>query len=216
MDPKSLRITGMKWRRDLLWVASPDESLVATYDPESGASEIKLNPTHPVADVCPSEEGLWLITGGGKLGRQVILWSLERNEEVRQFNCPDGSAGGLALQENKLWLTHRYNRKLFCLDPNNGKIRWVIRTEKETFSPASYKGELWLIECDPGPLGHWSKGERAEYYFIRYDTARERVVDRLAVPFIPSCMTLDGERFWYAEREKSGFSSILRNTLAKQ
>ncbi len=105
MDPKSLRITGMKWRQDLLWVASPDESLVATYDPKSGTSEIKLNPTHPVADVCPSEKGLWLITGGGKLGRQVILWSLERNEEVRQFNCPDGAAGGLALQENKLWLT---------------------------------------------------------------------------------------------------------------
>jgi WD40 repeat protein len=206
----------MKWRRDLLWIASPENSLVVTYDAENGTCEIKLTPSHPVADVCPSEEGLWLIAGGGKLGRQVILWSLERDEEIRQFNCPDGAAGGLAFQENKLWLTHRHNRKLFCLDPNNGKIRWVIRTEKETFSPAFYKGELWLIECDPGPLGHWSKGERAEYFFIRYDTAREKVVDRLAVPFTPSCMALDGERFWYAEREKNGFSSILRNTLVKQ
>lgn len=122
----------------------------------------------------------------------------------------------MAIQESKLWLTHGHNRKLFCLDPNNGKIRWVIRTEKETFSPASYEGELWLVECDPGPLGHWSKGERAEYFFIRYDTAREKAVERLLVPFTPSCMAFDGERFWYAEREKNGFSSILRHALIKQ
>lgn len=216
VDPESLRITGMKWRQGLLWLASPEKSLVALYDPESRMCKVKLTPPHPVADVCPSEEGLWLIAGGGKLGQRVVLWSLERNEEIRQFDCPDGASAGVTLQERKLWLTHRNNRKLFCLDPSDGKVRWVIRTEKESFSPSSYGGELWLVECDPGPLGHWSRREQAKYFFIRYDTARETVVERLAVPFKPSCMDFDGERFWYAEQGKNGFSSILRNSLSKQ
>jgi outer membrane protein assembly factor BamB len=138
---------------------------------------------------------------------------LENNEAIRRFDCPDGSASGMTHYDGKLWLTHRHNRKLFCLDPYDGKIRWVIPTRKEFFSPATHGSELWLVECDPGPLGHWSLKEQAAYFFIRYDTARERVAERIAFPSVPSCMAFDGERFWYAEAEKNGLSSVLRKTL---
>jgi len=37
--------------------------------------------------------------------------------------------------------------------------------------------------------------------------ARELVVERLPVDFIPQCMAFDGERFWYAEAEKNGIAS---------
>ncbi len=117
----------------------------------------------------------------------------------------------MTLVDGKLWVTHRHNRKLFCLDTQSGKVNWVIRTENETFSLAAYRNELWLIECDPGPLGHWSKTKQAKYFFSRYDLARERIVERLAVPFIPHCMAFDGERFWYSEQEKKGFSSTKKN-----
>jgi len=155
------------------------------------------------------------MAGGGKLGRRLILWSLQEDKEIRQFDCPDGAAAGVADYRGNLWLPHRNNRKLFCLDPRDGNIRWVIRTEKETFSPASCEGELWLIECDPGPLGHWSRAGQAKYSFIRYDTAREIVVDHLPVPFTPTCMAFDGERFWFAEKDRRGFSSISREALTK-
>ena len=156
-----------------------------------------------------------MITGGGKLGLRVILWSLEENRTVREFDCPDGAAGGMAIEGGNLWLTHRNNRKLFCLDVNEGKVRWVIRTEKETLSPNFCNGELWLVECYPGPMGHWSRREQAECFFTRYDTAREMVVERIPIPFIPSCMAVDGKRFWYGEKDRNGFSSITQEALTK-
>jgi len=157
--------------------------------------------------------GSWL--GGGKLGQRLVLWSLEKATEIRQFDCPDGAAAGIVVDGQRIWLPHRNNRKLFCLDTQDGKTRWVIRTEKETYSPASCDGELWLIECDPGPLGHWSHAEQAKYSFIRYDTVRERVAEHLPVSFVPSCMAFDGERFWYAEMNRKGFASISRKALTK-
>jgi len=33
-------------------------------------------------------------------------------------------------------------------------------------------------------------------------------VERHAVPFVPSCMAFDGERFWYAEEGKRGLVSM--------
>ncbi len=98
-------------------------------------------------------------------------------------------------------------------------LLWVAgsfeRKRKPLAQPLTKASYGWS-NVTPAPLGHWSKGERAEYFFIRYDTAREKVVERLLVPFTPSCMAFDGERFWYAEREKNGFSSILRHALIKQ
>ena len=211
LDLRKIFIAGMKWSRGLLWVAAPEERLVATYDLSTGETERRLSYEHEVWDLCPDERGLWMMTAGGKLGRQVVLWSLEEGRELGRFHCPDGAGSGLALYDGKLWITHRRNRKLFCLDPKGGRVNWVIRTENETFSPAAYGSELWLIECAPGPLGHWSEGRQERYFFSRFDPARERVTERLAVSFIPSCMAYDGERFWYAEKGKGGFRSAKKD-----
>ncbi len=203
----NISIAGMHHDGSLLWVAAPDERLVATYRISTGETEKKLGYLHEIWDVCPHEDGLWLVTGGGALGRQLVLWSSREGKEIRKFNCPDGAGAGMTLLDGKIWLTHPHNRKLFCLDPESGKINWVIRTENETFSPAACKKELWLIESDPGPLGHWSESRQGRYFFSHYDPVRERIVERLPVPFIPRCMAFDGERFWYSEVGKKGFAS---------
>lgn len=215
LDSKSQRIAGLNWGQGLLWYATLDHSSIFTYDPATARTETKLEIPYPPEDLCPSDEGLWVMAGGGKLGQRLVLWSLEKATEIRQFDCPDGAAAGIVVDGQRIWLPHRNNRKLFCLDTQDGKTRWVIRTEKETYSPASCDGELWLIECDPGPLGHWSPAERAKCSFIRYDTVRERVAEHLPVSFVPSCMAFDGERFWYAELNSKGFSSISRKALTK-
>lgn len=207
LELQNISIAGMHCAGDLLWIAAPEERLVATYHTPTGESEKRLTCPHEIWDVCPHEDGLWLVTGGGKLGRQLVFWSLREGEEIRKFNCPDGAGAGMTVHDGKLWVTHRHNRKLFCLDPQSGKVNWVIRTENETFSPTAYKGELWLIESDPGPLGHWSKTHQGKYFFSRYDPAREKIMERLAVPFIPHCIAFDGERFWYGEQGKKGFTS---------
>ena len=202
-----ITVAGMQHDGHLLWLAVPKDRLVATHHPASGRTEAKLTYSEEIFAVSPTENGLWMVTAGGKLGRQIVFWSLEEEREIRKFDCPDGAASGATLLDGKLWLTHRHNRKLFCLDPASGKVIWVIRTENETFSPAAYKNGLWLIECDPGPLGHWGTTRQARYFFSRYDPARERVAERLAVPFMPRCMAFDGERFWYAERGKEGVAA---------
>ena len=207
LELKTISIAGMHCEGNLLWIASPDDRLVATYRLPTGETEKRLGYLHEIWDVCPHVDNLWLVTGGGKLGRQLVLWSLEERREIRKFNCPDGAGAGMTLLDGKIWLAHPNNRKLFCLDPASGKINWMIRTEHETFSPATYKNELWLIESDPGPLGHWSKSRQGKYFFSRYDPVRERIVERLPVPFVPRCMAFDGERFWYSERGKKGFAS---------
>lgn len=211
LELQNISIAGMNFGRDLLWLAAPEERLVATYHPSTGKAEKKLTYRYEIWDVCPHESGLWMVTGGGRLGRQLVLWSLKEGREILQFNCPDGAGAGMTLVDGRLWVTHRHNRKLFCLDPQSGKVNWVIRTENEIFSPSAYKNELWLIESDPGPLGHWSETQQGKYFFSRYDPARERIVERLPVSFVPHCMAFDGERFWYAEKDKKGFTSTSKS-----
>jgi hypothetical protein len=208
---KEISIDGIDCQKNLLWLAAPEERLVATYDPASKKMERKLVYPREVWDVSVGEGGFWMLAAGGKLGRQVVFWSEEENAERYRFDCPDGAASGITLLDGKLWLAHRHNRKLFCLDSRSGKTNWVIRTEHETFSPSAYQRELWLIESEPGPLGHWGETRQAKYFFSRYDPARERIVERHAVPFVPRCMAFDGARFWYAEDGKKGLSSAKKN-----
>lgn len=207
LELEAISIAGMHCDGNFLWIAAPGERLVATFHTTTGETEKRLTYRHEIWDVSPHEEGLWIVTGGGSLGRQLLLWSLEKEREIRKFNCPDGTGAGMTLLDGKIWLAHRRNRKLFCLDPESGKVNWVIRTENETFSPAAYRNEMWLIEADPGPLGHWSGSQQGRYFFSRYDPTRERIVERLPVPLVPRCMAFDGERFWYAEEGKKGFAS---------
>ncbi|HXK40207.1 MAG TPA: hypothetical protein VJ837_05225, partial [Candidatus Paceibacterota bacterium] len=190
-----LSVSGLNWDGNLLWLAIPEKHLVACYDPATGESEEKLRYEHAVWDVCGSEEGLWMMTEGGRLGRQLVLWSFGEEKEIRKFNCPDGAAAGITIYLDRLWLTHRNNRKLFCLDPANGKLIWMMRTERESFSPAACGNELWFIEADLGPLGHWSASGQGKYFFARYAPVRETIVERRPVSFHPACMALDGERF---------------------
>ncbi|MBI2360578.1 MAG: hypothetical protein HYV04_17020 [Deltaproteobacteria bacterium] len=210
LEATELAIAGMSYDRGLLWLATPEDRLVATYDPVTGTMAERLVYAHEVWDVAVDSGGFWLVTGGGKLGRRIVLWSLEEERELKQFDCPDGAASGLTRLQDKLWVAHRHNRKLFCLDAQSGKVNWVIRTDHECFSPAAYKNELWLIESDPGPLGHWSRAQECRYFFSRFDPGRERIVERLPVAFAPSCMAFDGARFWYAEEGKKGFASTAR------
>jgi hypothetical protein len=213
LDLQAYSITGLDFEGDLLWAAAPEERLVATYDPATGKTEQILTYRHEVWDVCVQGDQLWLVTTGGTLGRQIVLWSLEEKRETGRFNCPDGAGAGITVLDDKLWLTHPHNRKLFCLDPLTGKTNWVMRTVHETFSPAACGNELWLVESDPGPLGHWSKAHQGKHYFSRYDPVRETIVEHLPVPFTPRCMALDGDQFWYAEKERKGFRQLKR-TLA--
>ena len=213
MELNKISVSGMHFDRALLWLAVPDERVVATFDPSAGRLEKQFTYGHAIWDVCPHGEGLWMLTGGGGLGRQLVLWSPVENREMRRFHCPDGAGAGMTIMEGKLWLTHRHNRKLFCLDLQSGKVNWVIRTENESFSPVAYKNEFWLIESDPGPLGHWSASRQGRYFFSRFDLAREWIVERFPVAFVPACMAFDGEQFWYAEEAEKGIASILFSAL---
>ena len=212
IDVRSLPVTGMQWRAGRLWLASADESVVAAYDPANGSCDPVLS-FPGVRHACPSSEGVWLVTRGGRLGQQLLLWSLETNRAIRRFDCPDGAASGATVLHDKLWLSHRRNRKLFCMDPRSGRTLWTIRTENQIFSPTSHRGELWCVECDPGPLGDWSHESQAGYAFLRYDPVRERVTERIPVPFRPACLTLDDERFWYAVQDEPGLRAQSRRSL---
>ncbi len=213
IDIGSLHITGMQWHAGRLWLTSADASMVVTYDPATESCEEILS----LADVrhaCPTSEGVWLIAGGGRLGQQLLLWSPETNRMMRRFDCPDGAASGATMVNGKLWLSHRRNRKLFCMDPEKGWNLWTIRMEHQILSPTSHGDELWCVECDPGPLGDWSDERQAVYAFMSYDPAREQVVERIPVPFRPACMALNGDRFWYAGEDETGIRVQLRRSLS--
>ncbi len=209
IDIRSLHITGMQWHAGRLWLTSARTSMVLTYDPATESCEEILS-LPDVRHACPSGEGVWLIAGGGRLGQQLLLWSPETNRMIRRFDCPDGAASGVTVVNDKLWLSHRRNRKFFCLDPEKGRNLWTIRMEHQVLSPTSYGDELWCVECDPGPLGDWSDERQAVYAFLRYDPVRERVVERISVPFRPACLALNSGRFWYALDDETGVRSRSR------
>ncbi len=211
IDIRSLFITGMQWHEGLLWLASAGASRVATYDPvRESCDEVLSFPG--VRHACPSSDGVWLVAGGGRLGQQLLLWSPETNRIVRRFDCPDGAASGVTVVNGKLWLSHRRNRRLFCIDPQSGRTLWTIRMEHQILSPTSYNDELWCVECDPGPLGDWSDERQTRYAFLCYDPAREQVVKRTPVPCRAACLALNGKRFWYAVQDETGLRSQSRRS----
>lgn len=210
LNPQGALISGLHFAGGLLWMALPEERRVGTYDPSNGKAEERLAYGRELWDACPGEEGLWLLSGGGRLGRELVLWSLGEKKALRSFPSPDGAGAGLAVFEGKLWVSHRRKRKLFCLDADSGKVKWIVRTENETFGLSAFRNELWLVECDPGPLGPWSE-KAGRYFFSRYDPARERIVERLPVAWAPACMAFDGEKFWYSETGKRGLASTKKD-----
>jgi outer membrane protein assembly factor BamB len=203
----------MQWYDGLLWLACPAQSIVATYDPASGACEKRL--PHPdVEHACPAAGGIWLQTRGGNLGRQLVLWSPHENRSLRRFDCPDGAASGITVVDGKLWLSHRRNRKLFCIDPESGELLWTIQTERQIFSPTTYCAQLWGVECEPGPLGDWGDVDQADYCFVRFDPVHERVVERYEVPFTPTCVAVQDNHFWYAIHSQTGLSDRARKSFS--
>lgn len=218
----SLKVSGLAADGNGLWLASIRERLVGRVDAltaggvDSGAATatVALTYAHPVADVAPSPDGLWLVAGGGTAGRQCVLWSLAEGRALRRFDAPGGAGGGLTLYRDRLWLTHRHNRRLFVLDPANGDVERVIATEHEVFSPSVAGGALWLVEAKTGPFGRFSPASETTYFFARFDPDAERTNERLPAPSPLTAMATDGTRFWYAPRDATGVRQLARTALA--
>ena len=213
LDLAALQISGLALEAETLWLTSMQERLVARAAADGSGAVAVLRFPHPVADVAPGPEGLWIVAGGGRDGRQCVLWSATEQRALRRFDCPGGAGGGLAWGRGRLWLTHRHNRRLLVLDPSNGAVERTITTEHEVFSPSFADGELWLVETKTGPFGRFSPQSEAVYFFTRFDSDREAVCERLAAPAAVAAMTTDGRRFWYAPRGETGIACCARAEL---
>jgi hypothetical protein len=216
-----MKVSGMSLEGDTLWLASIRDKLVARVvagvcGAAAGTAhgEVVLTYAHPVADVAPMPEGLWMVAGGGSEGRQCALWSLAEGREIRRFDCPGGAGGGLAWYRERLWLTHRHNRRLLVLDPASGAVERTIATEHEIFSPSVAAGALWFVEAKTGPFGRFSPPSESTYFFSRFDPDAERTVERLAAPASPAAMATDGTRFWFAPRDGTGVVCVAGSALA--
>ena len=209
-----LKVSGMSLESDTLWLASISDKLVARAAASAALAEVVLTYPHAVADVAPVPEGLWMVAGGGSEGRQCVLWSLAEAREIRRFDCPGGTGGGLTWYRERLWLTHRHNRRLLVLDPKSGAVERTIPTEHEIFNPSVAGGALWLVEAETGPFGRFSPPSESSYFFSRFDPDTERTVERLAAPATPVAMATDGTRFWFAPRDGTGVKCVARSALA--
>ena len=208
LDLTQLTVSGLSVDGDTLWVASIREQLVARVTLGASTATLVLTYAHPVADVAPAPEGLWLVAGGGARGRQCVLWSLAEARELRRFDCPGGAGGGLAFWRDRLWLTHRHSRRLYVLDPASGAVERSFATEHEVFSPSVAGGRLWLVEARTGPFGRFSPKSELAYFFSCFDADRGAVAERFAAPVPPAAMATDGAHFWYAPRERTGVASV--------
>jgi hypothetical protein len=219
LDLATIKVSGLWVEGDVLWLASIRDRVVTHADAATAGlapttATVVLAYAHPVADVALARAGLWFVAGGGSAGRQCVLWSTHEAREIRRFDCPDGAGGGLAFYRDQLWLTHRHNRRLLVLDPENGGIVRVLATEHEVFSPSVSNGALWLVEAKTGPFGRFSPAAETTYFFARFDPDGEETVERLLAPLAPTAMATDGSRFWYAPRDGTGVSQVGRTALA--
>ncbi len=216
-----VKVSGLSADGNALWLASIRDRLVARAETRSpdgvdvtkATVKVVLTYPHPVADVAPCADGLWLVAGGGSTGRQCVLWSLTEGRELRRFDTPDGAGGGLAFHHERLWLTHRHNRRLLALDPASGAVERVIATEHEVFSPSVVRGELWLVEAKTGPFGRFSPASETVYFFTSFDPDGERARERLVAPGAVTAMASDGTCFWYAPRDAAGLGQVARSAL---
>jgi hypothetical protein len=217
-----IKVSGLSAQHGVLWLASIRERLVARVDAASvngidvaaATATVALTYPHPVADVAPSPEGLWLVAGGGSNGRQCVLWSLTDGRELRRFDTPDGAGGGLAFHRERLWLTHRHNRRLLVLDPASGAVERVIATEHEVFSPSAMGDELWLVEAKTGPFGRFSPASETTFFFTAFDSDSELPRERIVAPAAVTSMASDGNWFWYAPKDATGLDQTARSALA--
>ena len=214
MQLAALKVSGLSVHDGALWLASIREQCVVRAALDAAVGERVVAFPHPVADVAPAPEGLWLVAGGGTEGRQCVLWSLAEGRVLHRFDCPGGAGGGLAFHRGRLWLTHRHNRRLHVIDPVSGGVEHSFTTEHEVFSPAVADGALWLVEARTGPFGRFSPSAESSYFFARLDADDGRTLERLAAPDVPAAMATDGARFWYAPRAGTGVAIAARAALA--
>jgi streptogramin lyase len=215
LDLAALKVSGLAVDGNVVWLASIRERLVARAPAEGDdPPTVVVAYPYPVADVAPSPDGLWLVAGGGSQGRQCVLWSLAERREVLRFDCPGGAGGGLAFHRDRLWLTHRHDRRLYVLDPASGEVERVLATEHEIFSPSVAGGDLWLVECETGPFGRFSPKAESTYAFSHFDPEAGRAIERRVAPGVPAAMATDGARFWWAPRDGTGVASTARRDLA--
>lgn len=221
IDVARIKVSGLSAEDGVLWLASIRERLVARVavgsadrvDVKAAMATVILVYPHPVADVAPSPEGVWLVAGGGSEGRQCVLWSLAEGRELRRFDTPAGAGGGLAFYRERLWLTHRHNRRLLVLDPVRGTVERTITTEHEVFSPSVVRGALWLVEAKTGPFGRFGPASETSYFFTEFDVDAEAACRRLVVPVAPTAIASNGTRVWYAPRETAGVVELAHDAL---
>lgn len=173
---------------DHLWMGSWETQRIYGIDRQHFTLFEEMNaPGRPVGMVSVGDELRVVVSEGGEADHRFIRRYVEGHgfKDHDRIACPDDTGSFLAFDGTNLWLSQRYNKRVFELDAHGNTIG-------EFEAPAQIVGIVWVdgalyLNLNYGPevgskLGSWRRGGRVE--------------ELGALPFRSVSLAHDGMRFW--------------------
>jgi glutamine cyclotransferase len=196
--PGGDNIGGVTCDGKLTWAAAGTH--LQAFDPETGKAVKKL-PVAADAGTAFDGKHLYQITGS-----TIHKLDAESGAILSEIPAPGaGGDSGLAWAEGKLWVGHYRERKIYCIDPNSGKILKTIDSDRFVTGVTWLNGELWH--------GTW-ENEQSELRHV--DPENGAVLERLTMPegIMVSGLEADRKGVFYCGGGRSGKVRAVRRPTA--
>lgn len=155
---------GVTFDGALAWVATG--SHLQAFDPDTGAPVRRL-PAASDAGTAFDGRHLYQVTG-----KSINKLDAETGELLSTIAAPgDGGDSGLTWAEGKLWVGQYQGRKIYCIDPETGRILKTLESDRYVTGVTWDGDELWH--------GTW---ENDESELRRIDSESGSVLERVLMP----------------------------------
>lgn len=172
-----------------LWLGSWETQRLYGIDPHHFTVFEEANaPGKPVGAVCVGDE-LRLVCSEGSEGDRFIRRFIPGHgfKEHDRISCPEHTGSFLAFDGTHLWLSQRYNKRVFKLDAEY-RVTAAVEIGAEVLGVAWVEGALYASTW------HGKEGGCAIVRVADIDTG---LIDTVAsMPFAAISLTHDGSRFW--------------------
>ncbi len=181
-----------------LWVADPDDQLVARVSPRSNTVVDRIPIGGQPGSVVAEGRTIWVAsTLGGGLSRV----DPGTDRVVQTVHVGRGTTGSISLAHGRLWVADSSDRSVVELDAHTGARLRVIRLAVRPSSVLATGGAVWVAAQDAGVV-------------VRLDSADARLAETIRVGNGPTALAAASGAVWVANGLDSTVSRIDPQTAA--
>lgn len=181
-----------------LWVADPDDQLVARVDPRSHAVIDRIPIAGQPGSIAAGDGAIWVAS---TLGGTVARIDPTTDRVVRTVTVEGGNTGSIAIAGGTLWVADTIDDSLVALDAHTGARRGTYPLAFRPTSVTADRRAVWVAGYDTGVAAE-------------VDAASGRTIQTIKVGNGPAALAIAGGALWVANSLDSTVSRIAPRTGA--